>query len=110
MNRGGLCDVCISPGACCRKVYLSGGPKDDPTRQIDAPMSFERAEHLALGYGLPFRPSEQLPDGRWSWSCTALGGDGRCTIYETRPQLCRLYAPGQDRLCVHFVPRSEEVE
>lgn len=32
--------------------------------------------------------------------CTKLGADGRCTIYETRPQLCRTYEAGSDPLCV----------
>ena len=94
----GLCASCLNPGKCCRDVYLSGG---SGMREINAPMSFERAEHVALGHGLPFRPSYQLDDGSWKWWCTALGDDGRCTIYETRPELCRDYAAGSDKLCCH---------
>lgn len=105
MNRGGLCETCLAPGHCCRSVFLNGGSADS---RIDAPMSFERAEHLAMRYGLPFRPSEQQADGSWLWSCPALGEDGRCTIYEHRPQLCRDYAAGSDRLCVHYVADDSE--
>jgi Fe-S-cluster containining protein len=66
------------------------------------PMSREAAEHAALRYGLPFVPAHQHPDGRWDWSCTQLQKDGRCGIYEDRPQLCRTYAAGSDPLCVHY--------
>ena len=40
-------------------------------------------------------------DGKveWRFTCPALGADGRCTIYESRPAVCREYEPGQDILC-----------
>lgn len=63
-----------------------------------------------LGY--PFEPLRIAPtdvwptkplDGnvRWLFSCTKLGIDGRCTIYEFRPYPCRIYEPGEDEMCVH---------
>ncbi len=104
MNPGGLCDVCVNPGHCCRDVLLSGG---SGVNAIDAPMSFERAEHLAMIRDLPFRPARQRADGSWLWWCTALDDrTGRCSAYASRPQLCRDYAPGTDALCVHYVPPS----
>ena len=99
MNRGGLCETCISPGACCDDLYLMG---DDGQRKVDTPMSFERAEHVAMSHGLPFRPLRQMPNGEWRWWCSALDrSTGRCTVYENRPQLCRDYVAGSDPLCVH---------
>jgi Fe-S-cluster containining protein len=75
---------------------------------INEPMSFEAAEHRALEVGLwMFRPAEQDDQGRWRWWCTALQSDGRCSIYEDRPDLCRRYRPGQDGLCVHYWPDEE---
>ena len=101
MDRGGLCEVCINPGQCCRDVFLEHGTGQ---HAIDAPMSFDQAEHLALLWQLPFRPSRQLPNGTWKWWCTALDErTGRCSAYETRPQLCRNYAAGSDELCAHYV-------
>lgn len=104
MNSGGLCESCMKPGACCEDLSLYGGRAE---QRIDAPMSADRAEHLALSYGLPFRPAYQQADGTWRWWCTSLDkSTGRCTTYETRPQLCRDYAPGTDELCVHHTPKE----
>lgn len=97
MNRGGLCETCLSPGACCKRIVLSGGGYGPGL----GPRSRESAEHIALAAGLPMVPAHQRPDGIWEYSCTALQRDGRCGIYETRPQLCRHYPPGEDALCVH---------
>lgn len=99
-----LCDTCAVPGRCCLKVYLTGGQDGD---RISQPMSFERAEHMALRHRLPFRPAHQIEDGSWVWWCTNLGRDGRCTDYENRPQLCRDYKPGSDELCVHHEPSED---
>ena len=102
MNRGGLCDACSDPGHCCRRMFLSGGSGMD---QVDAPMSLERAEHLAMKHSLPMRPLEQRIDGKWTWWCTALDPEsGRCRDYENRPGLCRSFVEGGDPLCVHYVP------
>ncbi|WP_422057334.1 YkgJ family cysteine cluster protein [Sphingomonas sp.] len=109
MNRGGLCDVCIDPGHCCRDLPLRGGPTGPHGERVDQPMSFERAEHMAMRAGLPFRPIYRDEEGLWRWTCTALDQrTGRCTIYETRPQVCQIYDPGTDPLCVHHVPRDAD--
>ena len=108
MNRGGLCDVCMDPGHCCRALALSGSNLD-PTKQPQAPMSHEAAEHFLMlsGHSM-FRPAFQDDRGVWRYSCTALDNrTGRCTIYERRPALCERYAPGADALCVHYVPPTE---
>lgn len=98
-----LCDTCMDPGRCCRWMSLSGGPPDPRTgKRIGEPMSLEDAEHMAMRFGLPFMPGEQDETGRWRYTCTALGDDGRCQVYETRPKLCRDYAAGSDGLCVHY--------
>jgi Fe-S-cluster containining protein len=34
------------------------------------------------------------------YDCPNLTPDGRCGIYETRPNLCRIFVPGTDPLCV----------
>lgn len=61
---------------------------------------------FARNNGLPFVPSTPEPGARgaWAWrfSCPKLGADGRCTIYDDRPDLCRTYEPMSDGLCVHY--------
>jgi Fe-S-cluster containining protein len=100
-----MCDSCLSPGACCKRLTLSG--------PFAKPMSLEAVEHklidpdwISQTKGV-FRPGTQTDDGRWEFWCTALGADGRCTIYEDRPQLCRDYRPGHDGLCIHYWPDPE---
>lgn len=105
-----MCDSCRSPGACCKAIRLSGGGRAaDRHDAIQAPMSFERAEHRAMELGLwMMRPLHQdTADGSWAWECTQLQPNGRCGIYDSRPQLCRDYRPGEDPLCVHYWPDPE---
>jgi len=101
-----LCSVCPAPGFCCKNFRLNatfwnaGGP-DDVTRQ-------------ARDMGLPFiathsderdGPWCSKEDGDaeysyWFFDCPELDTDGRCKIYDTRPEPCRFYQPGSDALCV----------
>ena len=104
----GLCEVCLDPGACCKKIFLSGRNPETGER-MEQPMSFEKAEHMAMGAGLPFYPSEQRPDGTWNWTCTQILSNGRCGIYESRPQLCKDYAAGSSPLCVHYAGPPPEI-
>ncbi len=55
-----------------------------------------------LRIGLPFRRLKQHGDGCWLYTCDKLGIDGRCTIYEERPALCRHMPPGEAKPCVHY--------
>lgn len=98
----------MSPGACCKRLTLSGGPRTSLDENIGSPMSFERAEHIAMTLSIPFRPSSQRLDGTWEWTCDALTTSGRCGIYDDRPLLCRMFTPGSDPLCVHYVARDHE--
>lgn len=106
MMRESMCDRCLAPGHCCKRLTLSGTVDGE---RIQDPMSFEKAEHLALKARLwMMRPAHQREDGRWQWSCTQLLPNGRCGIYEDRPQLCRLYRPGEDGLCVHHWEKESD--
>lgn len=96
-----LCDRCVAPGACCRNLALTGGNLlMADLIAADAPE--ESAQKWLDHHGFPmFRPARVFGHA-WRFDCTALGADGRCTIYEDRPDLCRRYEPEQDGLCVHF--------
>lgn len=39
---------------------------------------------------------------QWMFSCPMLRADGRCGVYEQRPDVCRKYEPGTDRMCAEF--------
>ncbi len=98
------CDRCVAPGTCCKAFPLNQnfwlGTHPDEIRRFLAEK------------GLPFEPLRRMDIWRggddegawlekWFFSCPKLGPDGRCTIYEDRPNLCKIYAPGTDHMCVH---------
>ncbi|HEX5011774.1 MAG TPA: YkgJ family cysteine cluster protein [Planctomycetota bacterium] len=85
----GKCDTCI--GLCCRYVAVE---VDAPTE----PKDFDLLRWFLLHEGL-----QLFVDGR-AWflqvfvRCKALAPDNRCSIYATRPEICREYeADGCDR-------------
>lgn len=109
-----LCDTCHTPGNCCRRIFLSGSDgkpltlwnDEDPKAQLAArssePLPFEPLETVAT-FAVAFgEPEAGRLYSTWAWSCPALGADGRCTIYDHRPQVCRNYEPASDGLCVYY--------
>lgn len=104
-----LCDTCHSPGHCCKEFHLDNLTtwKDEGISAVAA--ALKNAE-------LPFTPVRQAgtwkdTDGReyvsWYATCQKLTSEGRCSIYETRPALCRKYEPASDALCVYYVPKEK---
>lgn len=82
------CDGC---GACCG-CYMVLASRDDAVRE---PRIAEEGQRLA-----PWLETE-----RWSYrltqlpfheACCFLDGDRLCSIYETRPQVCRDFAAGEE--------------
>ena len=106
MNRGGLCEACLSPGHCCKKIHLSDTTgalyiegEQDPVEVVTRKIGQHWFKPLEECHSLEVEGVRRVD---YLWECTALGPDGRCTVYENRPQLCRDYVAGTDRLCVHF--------
>jgi len=110
------CDTCTKPGACCHDFALngrSGGLRFDADNwQIEAENRMEQ-------YGMPFIPlrvdMEKIDPVKEAgfvgvrFTCPKVTPEGRCSIYETRPQLCRDYKAGSDKLCVMYVePITED--
>lgn len=101
-----ICDTCKDPGACCRGLQVSHLFDEKDTRK--EVLEWLKANELEMLD--PMRPavyyatwgSSKVVKKKWSFSCKALGEDGRCTIYENRPEMCREYAPQSDPLCVHY--------
>lgn len=84
-----LCDGC---GACCRTfpVFASG------------PDAAREPRIAAEGRSLP----AHLTTDRWTYqlfplpfhdACCFLDGGSRCTIYPTRPDVCRAFPAGNDQ-------------
>ena len=73
------CDVCR--GACCESFSLPvealrGVPNPDAMRWVE------------------LHATKPAGDLRFECRCTALTTEGRCGIYETRPNVCRIFTPG----------------
>lgn len=111
------CDTCPKPGACCHDFVLNGSAG---TRGLSFPADKWMVEGIGFAErrGVPFIPL-RVDDGPNStsadgfvairWKCPLVTPEGRCRDYENRPQLCRDYQPGDDRLCVLYVePVTED--
>jgi Fe-S-cluster containining protein len=101
-----LCQMCPKPGSCCRGFVLSDDDGDitfwKSSWREDTVKAMEK-------WGLPFRPAEineEFVEGDGDpyvtvkLDCPKLSSDGRCTIYNERPEACRNFVPGSDTLCV----------
>lgn len=80
------CDGCLAP--CCQNIYLSLGHADGST----TPMPDAKARQIFTAHaGTILRVIRSASNGETSvFECGALVG-GRCSVYETRPGLCRVY-------------------
>lgn len=97
-----LCAVCPVPGMCCKEFSLFRGT------EIMFPLETwqKDAEEYLLRHNLPFKPIkiEQVL-GRnpyyvtLRYSCPKLTPEGRCGIYQDRPEVCRKFVPGSSALC-----------
>lgn len=81
--------TCNSYGACCRTFPIFAAAPDaqrEPRIQSEArrlPESLATPEWTYQLFPLPFHET-----------CCFLNGENRCTIYATRPDVCREFAPG----------------
>lgn len=111
-----LCDQCTKPGNCCKELVLTSNnfngnvwAENWKQQAIDAvSQHIENSPfvpiRLRLAEGESRDPAAKAPYGTVLWSCTRLTPEGRCGDYENRPQLCREYEAGSDRLCAMHVP------
>ena len=101
-----LCDRCWRPGRCCSGFALNLEVNEEETAlhlliRLAAIVHSDCQGRPMLG--VPFLPLYRTP-GFWRFWCPLLGPDGRCTDYETRPEVCAIFQPGEDPLCEMHVP------
>ncbi len=110
------CDTCPKPGSCCKGFTLNNGTHS-PAFTADrwADLGTEYAKRNGLPF-IPLEPYKGESEFGWTddkvgirWTCKNLTPEGRCGDYENRPNLCRIYEPGSDRLCAVYVePVTED--
>lgn len=112
-----LCDTCRVPGACCRMFVLNC---------LFDPVNWkEEATKLMAKYGVPYfkpiavafngsfvfmgghrhhHPQHPQHEGKVSvhFNCDNLLPNGRCGIYNERPETCSTLEPGSDPLCGEY--------
>lgn len=104
------CDRCVAPGTCCKSFPIS-------SMGVPLGTTPQRLQEMLNERNLPFNPqrrdkiwaSSASANGtghqwneEWHYTCPKLGEGGRCTIYEERPSICRVYEAGVDIMCVHM--------
>ena len=81
-----LCEHCAA--ACCRYLAIP----------LDRPASARDYDDVRW-YLMHEKVTVFVEEGDWyiqfGTSCKRLGPDNRCTIYETRPEICREYEAGE---------------
>lgn len=105
MAKVSMCDRCLAPGHCCKELFLSNA---DGPFTVWAGTANETMERR----GEPFRSLYRVDTFRTeggalyethAWYCPKLDkATGRCTIYDSRPQVCRDFEPMSGPLCVHY--------
>lgn len=103
------CDTCPKPGNCCNDFSLTGGGSIW-AKGFSVDSWMEGGTQYMKDIGLPFLPlriDEKIEsvggEVALRYTCPLVTPAGRCGDYENRPQLCRDYQPGDDRLCVLYV-------
>lgn len=101
-----LCQICPKPGRCCSGFILSN---DQGSITVWAESWEANAADYPKAHGLPFRPARR-EGSYWTpsfgeytivrFACEHLTSEGRCGIYDTRPEVCRRFVPGESTLCV----------
>lgn len=108
-----LCDQCYSPGACCKTIQFIKNDEwlthwvDDPLWNVrDEPytqMTDGETPSVLASFREPLLSDETGRQyGYAEFVCTKLLPNGRCGIYQDRPQLCKSFEPGSTELCVHY--------
>jgi len=107
-----LCQICPDPGRCCRSLRLYKENDDELTFWRESWQEDVAAKLRTAG--LPFVPERVVETykvddatdedfGReyvtLRFRCPMLSPSGRCSIYASRPELCRNYRPNEDALC-----------
>src|SRR5689334_12410170 len=113
------CDRCVAPGTCCKSFELS--------KEFAIGQTPESLKKWLEENNFPFTPlirsniyctseNSHIANSavhwveKWRFACTKLGEDGRCTIYEDRPDLCKKYTAGCDTMCIHMrLPNGQPI-
>jgi len=94
-----LCNICPDPGRCCREINISRKSNGESLGKFDT--ATEANISMAVN-NLPFVAIPEKTGSHFMFSCPMLSGNGRCSIYEHRPKLCREYETASDGLCVFY--------
>jgi len=99
--------ACRRCGTCCLANFIAFVTDEDLSRwrqegRQDILQVIEHDHMMWVGDRII-----SIEDGHYAQGCPFLvieEGLWRCTIYETRPRVCRDYQPGSSAICPQWVP------
>lgn len=98
------CSECKKPGICCKQFILKDSIPWAYTAIETKAKVIKRLKDCNLSYFKPIRKGKRF----WVFKCTKVK-NGKCAIYDSRPNLCRKYRAGTGTLCVHSKRYSAKV-
>lgn len=105
---------CPSVGKCCRKLTLAI-EHTTGVRELDYMTPLAQVNHILNKVKVPFKVLGVSSNGIWLFTCKVLGKDGLCTKYDQRPEVCRIFEPGNPACLVSYdfvssVKKAQEVK
>lgn len=95
-----ICNSCRTPGNCCKGFGLNLNiPKENWEYELDIRLKVNKIQFL-VPRRAPFYDTEHTLG--FQFDCSLLDSNGRCSNYESRPQMCKDYQPQQDPLCCEY--------
>ena len=95
------CNNCPKRGQCCKNFMLHA-KAEQPPWSFTSKDSKERVTSRLKKENLSFFIPTKKYKYRWLFKCSKISKNGRCTIYQSRPQLCKDFKIGEDVLCYYY--------
>ena len=92
------CEMCTHPGSCCVIFSLTGG--NFKTGLFDEGTDFDK---MLVDEKLPFIVRRVVQEGdqvRAFFGCNHLTKGGFCSIYDSRPDVCKNFEPFKETSCI----------
>lgn len=95
------CDTCKAPGSCCRDFAISSHSFPIESWEADA-ANFLKDMQVPFFRVIKAVKCDYNNRVKVACDCTLLDENGRCSDYENRPVICRIYRPKSDALCCEY--------
>ena len=91
-----ICNKCKDKGYCCRNFIIQSHEPWAYTAIENKNKVIKRLKESNLSFFIPVKKGKRY----WVFSCSKITDEGKCSVYKSRPNLCREYRPATGDLCV----------